>query len=210
MQNTGNTAWSNAANFGLEVALDPCGLSPLLSLTISPTADVAPGQIYSFTGTLNGPASGGPCQIDLRMSEAATQFGPTVTQTLNVVDPVNGANILGSTIPAQMYPCQGLWVEVNVRNNGNTTWMKGGNYALNKNSDSCNLFAYGIQMLDDTPPSSNTPMLAYLVAPLTLGPCNFELQMTENPGTGAFGNKLNKTINVIVPPNAARDWTLFE
>ncbi|MBI1783922.1 hypothetical protein HYR69_02145 [Candidatus Sumerlaeota bacterium] len=210
MQNTGNTTWSAAGGYDLFVTSDPCGLSPSPSLSIAPAINVLPGQQYIFSVTLNGPASGGPCTINLQMRHGAGTFGDVVSQTLNVVDPINDANIVGNTIPAQMYPGQGLAVDITVRNRGNTTWIPGGNYFLKANTDTCSIFAGPPQMLEVVSPNKNTSMLAYLVAPLTLGPCDIEVQMTESPGGGSFGVKLNLTIQVVSPPNALRDWNLYE
>ncbi|MBI3735185.1 FG-GAP repeat protein [Candidatus Sumerlaeota bacterium] len=210
MQNTGNTNWSSAGAYDLEVVSDPCGLSPAPSLTLASGTVVQAGLNYTFSGILNGPASGGPCQIDFRMSEGANLFGSTFTRTLNVVDPVNNANILSSTIPATMFPGQSLWVEITVRNSGNTTWMPGGNYSLSVNSDTCAIVTSGPTMLGTALPSTNIMMVIYITAPGSPGSCSIQLQMTENPGPGVFGNILNKTINVINPTNAAKDWTAFE
>ncbi len=144
------------------------------------------------------------------MSEIAATFGALTTQTLNLVDPINNATIPNNTIPTQMFTGQSLWVDITARNTGNTSWMQGGNYYLNVNSDPCGLFSAGIFMQGNATPNTNAPMIAYITAPLTPGSCAIQLQMAENPGPGVFGAILNKTINVVTRPNATHDWTVFE
>ncbi len=217
MQNTGNTTWPGAGNFVLGVTLDACALSSVSALTITPATNVLPGQNYVFSGILNGPAAGGPCQIDFRMTDGVTPFGATATQTLSLVDPINNASFLGNTIPTTMYTNQSLLVGTNVRNLGNTWWMDQSIspsrwFGLLAVADPCGLHSTSIPMpAPSQAPNTNGDFNYLITAPATPGLCNFQLRMIVVEGSVVyFGATLNVNINVINPPNAVRNWEVFE
>ncbi len=144
------------------------------------------------------------------MSEGATLFGTTVTQTLNVVDPINNASFISHGVPATMSPGQSLYVDIRFRNTGNTTWMPGGNYGISVTPNPCDPFGIAIiPPLDVVLPNQVHSFLAYITAPMTLGPCSTQLRMTES-GVGPFGATLNLSFTVAEPPNAIRDWTIYQ
>lgn len=210
MQNSGNTTWREVDGFKLIVITDDCALLPAGIATMTSGAVVQPGQSYTFNFILTAPGSLTTCSFSVKMTDGVVPFGALVSSSIQIVDPVNDANILSHTIPVKMFVGQTLGVDITVRNRGNTTWMPGGAYHLGVNSDPCGMFVVQpINPLEAVSPNKNTSILTWVTAPGSPGSCAFELQMTED-GSGAFGTKLNFTVNVILKPNATRNWTLFE
>ncbi len=209
IQNTGNTTWTNATGYDLEMTTDSCSLAPAPALPLFAPPTVIPGQIYDFTFSLTAPGLLGPCSFGAQMSQGVSRFGSELVWPITVVSPINNANVLNNTIPLTLWENQGVAVDVTVRNTGNTTWVSGGNYSLKANDDLCGLFSVPPQLPSVTSPNTNAATQAYIIAPPSAGTCAIELQMEEQ-GVGSFGGKLNLTINVIVRPNRAKDWTVFE
>ncbi|MBI1785077.1 hypothetical protein HYR69_08020 [Candidatus Sumerlaeota bacterium] len=210
MQNTGTLPWSDADGYRLNVNTDSCNLTTFSLLNIAPATTVNPGASYTFAGTLAGPASTGPCSLQFQMVDDAVPFGAVVTISPNVVTAVDSANVLSNTIPGTMPAEESLWVEITVRNNGNTYWIPGMGYGLTLNSDPCGFFSNPpIPVGETVAPNKNYGFLAYITAPQNDGSCSFTLQM-RGPGNTPFGNTMQVNVNVQEPPNATHDWSIFE
>ena len=109
-----------------------------------------------------------------------------------------------------MAPNQALLIAITLRNRGNTIWTSP-NYALAAVNDPCNLFGAALIPVgagDAVAPFTNYDFLWQVTAPPTEGPCALTFQMTES-GVN-FGPTLQHTINVVTPPNAARNWAAYE
>ncbi len=211
MQNTGNTTWTPGGNFTLTVIDDSlCDLVSPTQYTLGPGASIPPGGQVTFDILLNGPASLGGCTIQLQMAESGVPFGTLVTSNPTIIAPVNNSTAQAHTVPPKMKPGEALLCTFQFRNTGNTTWIPLGNYNALVITNACGFsFAPSILTpLDTAFPNASTQFMAQVTAPLTPGACSFQLQMDES-GT-PFGATMTVNVEVAIPPNETRDWTIFE
>jgi hypothetical protein len=99
-----------------------------------------------------------------------------------------------------------------MRNLGTTAWYAGSGHALAVLSDPNNVFggAQRFGVLGDQVVLSDqtTNFFAYLTAPAAPGSYPVQLRMVEE-FVEFFGETINLTVNVEIPPNAARDWESY-
>jgi len=135
-------------------------------------------------------------------------FGQTVSVSPQIVALVNNAQFNSSTIPAQMFTSVGQYHHVTVRNLGNAPWIPGGSYTLSVNTDGCSLVgAPNISPNELVKPNTNHNFAIYLVTPGSPQACSLQLQMRENGSP--FGPTSDYNINIVVKPNASRDWSVY-
>ncbi len=110
-----------------------------------------------------------------------------------------------------MAPNQQLIVTITMRNTGNTTWTLADGYELSVITDSCSMFpgaTIPLAPTDAIPPFTNFEFLVTITAPGAPAGCNLQFQMQQN--AVLFGGIGNRSVNVQMPPNAGRDWSLYE
>jgi hypothetical protein len=171
-----------------------------------------------FMGTFTAPAAPALCDLQFQMTHNGVPFGPLAVATIDVQEANNNAIFPNHTIPSAMEPDQGLWVGVTTRNTGNTQW----NPALHQLAvlqDTCNLLGASVIPLDAlVNPSKSNVFYLYLTAPAAPATCDLQLRMEEisagpiraAAGAGLFGDLFNVAIQIAEPPNAVRDWTVYE
>lgn len=150
---------------------------------------------------------------------AVTGVGGTSSSnpaTLTVLDPAQGndAQFVSHTAPAQFIMGQGLLVGFTMLNNGAPSWSPTQGYSLAVVSDPSGLFPNGNRLtftdpFQVVPPGSFFDFVGLVQAPATAGLKFATLQMVEE-NVENFGDTIQLVINVVAPPNAARDWTLYE
>lgn len=212
--NTGNTNWTQAGNYVLEVLSDSCGLASVVTIPLDPAAFVAPGDSYSFSTLLDVPAGPGSCTLSLRMSQTggAGQFGTNLILNPNIVTAVNNAVVVSNNIFSSMAPNQGLYFTVTMRNTGNTAWFPGSNHSLAVIGSPCMIPAsnrFQISNNATVMPGQTHAFLVHITAPGSLGLCNVQFQMIEEL-VQFFGGVLSKNVNVTNPSNATEIWEIFE
>lgn len=225
MSNTGQTTWTVPGNYSLAVVSDSCNLlsgASRIPMPNSPT--VNPGQSVTFNLDLKAPGANGPCTLQLRMIQELIEFfGDTVTVNPNVVTPVKNSQFMSNTIPATMAPSQGYYFSIIVRNLGNMVWRPGGRFILDATSDSCGLFQTAVAVAENVNPNQNHTFTAFFTPPASPQSCHLELRMHENTGVAAvkdpqlfgdppvpFGATLVLDINIVVQPNTARSWAIYQ
>lgn len=212
--NTGNTNWTQAGNYVLQILSDPCGLASVISIPLDPAAFVAPGDSYVFSTLLDVPAGPGACTLSLRMSQTggAGQFGTNLILNPNIVAPVNNAVVVSNNIFSTMAPNQGLYFTVTMRNTGNTAWYPGSNHSLAVIGSPCMIPSSNRFSLNNNTivmPGQTHAFLVHITAPGSLGLCNVQFQMIEEL-VQFFGGVLSKNVNIANPSNATEIWEIFE
>ncbi len=130
MRNTGTTTWTAAGKYFLGSQNPENGMTwgvnrvPLLS-------SVVPGGQVSFTFAVTAPVPGSH-NFQWRMVQDGVEwFGPYTPNTVVTVSaPVDGAQLVGVTVPAAMTQGKSYNVAVTMKNTGNTTWAAGSAYRL--------------------------------------------------------------------------------
>ena len=211
VRNTGNTQWRRELGYALEVSEDTCNLIADKPLLIDPGAMVNPGGEYTFRTNLLA-SNDGPCTIGLQMAKSATPFGTSFNIALNVIDPLQDATFVSTTIPARLPLGASIGVGVTYHNTGNTYWSSEDNDVLAVLDDGCPLFGSGT--FDLAPDSRIAPGEYYqfvmpITAPSTEGSCEVTLQMAKHY-VAVFGQSFTRTVIIAPPPNAAYDWTEYQ
>ncbi|MBI3735563.1 hypothetical protein HY256_03510, partial [Candidatus Sumerlaeota bacterium] len=202
---------SAGAGYALLVVDDSaCDMTPLTQADLAPAANVSPGQQYTFNITITPPAIVGPCNIQFRMGQSASQFGSTVSATPSIAALVNNSTGQGYSGPAKMKPGEALLVTFQFRNTGNAAWLTDGNYHLVMASNPCGFTLLPAQIvpLDITYPNTSNQFLAQVTAPGSPASCSFQVQVAE--GATPFGGTITVNVEVANPPNVVRDWAVFE
>lgn len=211
VQNAGNLIWSSGAGYSLAEVTDSCGLSPGTQIALDPGITIAPGASHIFSVTLAAGGVLGSCNLQYQMIHSGILFGDTLSLTPQVVAPINNADLISHTFPLTMPPSQGIYYSLVIKNIGNTAWDPNANYALGVfGSDACGLFSQARFMPPEIIlPGKSFQALAFVTPPAAPGNCAFSLKMIEEL-VEWFGEPLNLTINVAVPPNSVDDWTSYE
>jgi len=199
--------------YELAITTDTCNLVAASQVELPSGALVAPGGQVAFDILLSVPANG-PCSLGVRMIQSGGigLFGQPLTMEFNIVPAVNDALMISNTLPATMAPNQTTGYSFTIRNTGNTAWFVGSNHALAVIGSPCMIPATTrVAPQPDIPimPGQNFVALLWMTAPATTGPCNIDVQMIEEL-VEFFGQTLNTSINIQVPPNASRDWSAYE
>lgn len=167
------------------------------------------------TLTLNGAgiADAGDYRCD------ATNIGgttPSNVATLTVLSakPPNSADYLGTSLRAQMYRGQSLYVGFTFANTSAVSWSVAQGYSLGQTEDNDLMLggATRLPIADGTVVDAGGGIyvfVGYVTAPNSNGPHQFKLQMVEE-GVEFFGPAVTFTVQVTDPPNAAVDWESYE
>jgi RHS repeat-associated protein len=147
--------------------------------------------------------------IDSRPHPITLKYGGTQQavaynnpKTLNCVAPgvnaVNGAKFISQSAPPSIVaPGQSYPVTVTLQNTGNTTWTTSNSYALASQNPQNNS-SWGMSRValpNDVAPGANVTFSFNATAPAAMGTYNFQWQMVQDGGVGAFGDT---TTNVSV------------
>ena len=89
VRNNGNTTWSQAGGYYLNVAFDPCGMFPSSQIQLGPTDSVPPSTNYGFLVQITAPLPEGFCSLNLRMSQSGTDFGAPLNLNVQIQTPAN-------------------------------------------------------------------------------------------------------------------------
>jgi len=211
LRNTGNTVWTQAANYALAVTNDSCNLITPDVLMLDPSASVQPGQEYTFRTTLNAPPPPMTCMLTFQMDQGGTRFGAVYNTSVQVIGALDDARALSNTVPARMAPSQIVQVGVTFQNIGSTTWCDTSTFALKIINDTCSMV--GATQIPLAPGQIIPPGYLYqfvfpITAPATEGHCTLAFQMS-NAGVG-FGETMTAEVDVMIPPNAAQEWSIYE
>ncbi len=135
---------------------------------------------------------------------------PTETATPTPI-PANDAAVGPDSIPSQVNVGVGGAVQLRMTNTGSATWTQAGGYVLGVVSDPCGLLAsstYPLGPADNIATGQFFDFSFNIQAPATPQSCTIQLQMAQV--VSLFGEIYNETIQIVVPTNAVRDWTVFE
>jgi len=102
--------------------------------------------------------------------------------------------------------------QVTLENTGTTTWTSAGNYALAVITDTCGLHPSNRIALDisDSIATGQQESFSFILnAPAAPTSCTLELRMVQE-FVEFFGQTFSETIDILAPPNDARDWLLYE
>lgn len=89
MRNTGNTTWTAADGFSLQVLADDCAMLPGSSIQLFPADSVPPFSNFDFLTTLTAPPTPGTCSVQFRMAQNAAPFGGIVVKSVIIASPPN-------------------------------------------------------------------------------------------------------------------------
>jgi RHS repeat-associated protein len=175
---------------------------------------VASGSGMTGSGTGLGPndtlnSAAQASWIGFPSSCSWTAQGPsgnaTYTETVTTVDGGNRAQVIGTTIPAQMNAGASYPVSVTMRNTGSSTWSVGGatSYVL-ANTSSGGQLLWGTQkayLVQPIGPSGQWTFNFTVTAP-SPGIYDQQWQMLQE-GMGSFGDVVSKMVEVVPAPGRA-------
>jgi cysteine-rich repeat protein len=147
VQNTGTETWA-ASGFSLYSRDTPLGLWNNTTRTL--TSVVAPGGTASFNLTVTAPTTPGTYQFRREMFDSrATGVGffdtvsPCVNATITVTSgtPPFDAQVVSTTLPAEMFPGESRLATVTMRNTGTQSWPADNTIYLYSANSPANLYA---------------------------------------------------------------------
>ncbi len=214
-RNTGNTTWTTSGGYRVLITDDTCSATLSNTFELAPLQIVPPGDFMPVRGLIHAgttPATG--CRIDGIMTQqpGAGPFGQTFTVTFDVVQALNNAVFISSTLPPTAQPGLELGIGITIFNSGNTYWSLDGGYSLEITNDSCSMFGMTSIPIPEgimVPAGGGHQFIAQITLPENPITCTVHVQMQES-ATGAFGENKELTVDVAVAPNSVRDWTVFE
>ncbi len=206
------TNTSGQDDFVFAYSTDNLTFTPML--TVTKTADDNAPQTFALPSSL-------PSVIYIRATDTLssdTNSASDRATSLSVDDMFIASDVLCNdatpvyhTIPSQLLVNQGFTIGIYMKNTGGTTWSQAGNYWLAITTDDCSMFS--VSRMNIVSGLTVAPGETYIFsqamqAPSVPGPCNLRFDMQQNGFP--FGGPLSVVVNVIVLPNATRDWTLYE
>jgi hypothetical protein len=127
MRNSGTTTWALRDQQGHFLGSE----SPRDNVTwggnrifMEPGVSAAPGQSYTFRGTMRAPSAAGTYAMQWQMLQDAVEwFGaPSTLLNIIVVEPRNDATFVAQSVPQSVRAGGGFAVSVTMRNSGETVW----------------------------------------------------------------------------------------
>jgi hypothetical protein len=124
VHNSGNVSWSGLNGIVLDGLANSSKFS---SLPISLLAGkvISPGSNYTFTFTVTAPLVPGVYNLSYIMASPSGTFGQMIHQSVDVVEVVDDAQMVSSTLPATVDAGKTYDVLLTVKNNGSTSWTGG-------------------------------------------------------------------------------------
>jgi hypothetical protein len=223
VQNAGDTTWTAVEGYSLAVTSDGAGILASDRIELPAEASISPAGSVLFSTSLDVPdfpaaenGDGGlpdPVLV-LRMTQDGGQglFGPTLSISAELVGPVNGAEVLNSTIPAIMTHARTLYVGITIRNTGNVPWHTDSGHALAVVDSTCMIPSATrivVREGDIVLPGATYQFILALRAPAEPGMCEIQFQMVQE-FVEFFGEPLTAMVEIVSPPNAAPGWARYE
>ncbi|AFC99382.1 Subtilisin-like serine proteases (peptidase S8 family) [Methanocella conradii HZ254] len=207
MKNTGNMPWSsnNGVYLGAvgDGSSDAAKFSPI-RIAMSPSANVLPGQNYTWNFNVTAPAAGTYKPKYQLVWEGHQWFGEMTNKTVTSMWP--GAIVVSNTIPDTMLATKSYNVSVTVKNTGNMPWTYGSMNLGGVGDGSGDASKFGSTRFSLPSGTTIQPDQSYtfnftMTAPSTAGTYHPTYQMVWEYHAW-YGDTLTKSINVIYVPDA--------
>jgi RHS repeat-associated protein len=203
LSNTGSTTWTSAGNYLLG------GQNPENTFTwryprVDVPAPIAPGGQASFSFQVTAPTSPGTYNFQWRMVQEYVEWFGTYTPNVAVTvsAPVNGSQVISTSVPAAMTQGQSYPVAVTMKNTGGTTWPAGATYRLGS-ANPLNNMTWGVgrvNLNNAVLPGQQYTFSFNVVAP-TAGSYSMGWQMLQED-VAWFGPASNSPVTVTAPAQA--------
>lgn len=165
---------------------------------MAPGTVIQPGGRYTWNFTMTAPAAAGNYAPKYRMVSGSNWFGDTATASVAVGEVNYDADMVSSTIPAQMVKGKAYSVTVTVGNTGNVPWSGGDNYMLGavEGSSAATFSGGGISLPQGATvmPGEHYKFSFTMTAPNTIDGYTVKYRMVK--GSVWFGDMLSKTVTV--------------
>ena len=199
VNNTGTTAWSEAAQVRLGAEGDAVKFGAARYSLPSGTT-VQPGQQYTWKITLTAPAAGGSYSVRYRLvANNVTSFGEYLNQTITVSSPRYDASVVSITAGPWTTPGTQVPVSVTMNNTGNVPWSAAVPVRLTPLGDAASFSATTLDLpaVVSVSPGGRYTWNFTLTSP-DIG--SYELKYRLYHSTTGFGDTASRAIVVINTP----------
>ncbi|MBP5718837.1 MAG: N-acetylmuramoyl-L-alanine amidase, partial [Abditibacteriota bacterium] len=199
MKNTGNVTWVPGSGVRLAATDDN---SPFAAKRYDINKNVAPGESYTFTFTMNFSAAGTYTTGWQMIRENVEQFGGVLNKTVTVnPKPERDAQYVSDTIPSTVAAGETRQISITFRNTGSAAWVPGSGIRLSALDDDDSFAAKRYDITSTVNPGQSYTFTFTMTFP-NVGTYSTDWQMIcEN--VERFGDTLVKNVTVTVPERKA-------
>ncbi len=214
MRNAGNLDWPGDGTYSLAFTTGTCELASPLAVPLISAAPVAPEASHLFPATLDaGAMTSGTCALEFQMKDPfGTPFGQSVFLAVTIVSAEDDAEFFEATLPPTLQTGKSLVFDATFKNAGTTAWYAGSGHALGVIDDSCSLLGGATRLEipagETVLPGEVFEFQVVATAPAAPASCSLQVQMVRGDDS-PFGDSAILSLEVLEPPNATLNWTLY-